>query len=455
MEFPSGVAAGPRVDASGRRSRALVAVLSALTLAVAGCGPAAPTITPAPPSFVASPTPAGSSSFTPVPSAAPTPAGSIPTSAELQALTREITQQDEAIRGLQALEPITTTVLDEAAAREHLTADFERQNPAAYVAASEGLYKRLGLLPAGASLEQLQLDLLASQVLGFYDDRTKQLYVVARSGGVGPAERFTMSHEIDHALQDQHFDLAKVSPDALDQSDRTLAAHALIEGDASLVMTYWAQDNLTLAEMGQILAEGQDPSQSAILDSMPAILRETLEFPYTAGLQLTIGLQQQGGWAAVDAAFADPPASTEQVLHPEKYASHEAPVAVVLPSDLAARMGAGWALALEDTFGELQLKVWLQSSTSSSALAETAAAGWGGDRIGYLTGPGGADAVVLATVWDTPTDAAEFLDAAGRLVADGPSPGTVIRASAARVVVVIASDAPTLAAAAAAAGFPR
>jgi len=264
-----------------------------------------------------------------------------------------------------------------------------------------------------------------------------------------------MAHEITHALQDQHFDLQKVSPDALDQTDATLGAHALIEGDASLSGTLWATRYLSAQELAVVVAAGVDPSQQAVLAKLPPIVKEPLLFLYTQGLQLALGLYQSGGWSAVDTALQSPPASTEQVLHPEKYAAHEMPVPVSLPADLAAKVGSGWKLALQDTFGELELRIWLESSASSSALAGPAAAGWGGDRVGYLTGPGGQDAAIIWTTWDTPADAAQFLDAAGRLVADGTSPGTVIRASDKEVVVIVASQSLLVDQVAKAAGFPR
>src|SRR4029453_9039671 len=117
--------------------------------------------------------------------------------------------------------------------------------------------------------------------------------------------------------------------------------------------------------------------------------------------------------------FTNPPASTEQVLHPEKYAAHEAPVDVTLPSDLAAKMGAGWSKGLEDTLGEFQLKVWLdQVAAGNGAPSPTeAAAGWGGDRVMLLDGPSGARAIALKTAWDTPADAQQFAQVAGPVVA--------------------------------------
>jgi hypothetical protein len=48
---------------------------------------------------------------------------------------------------------------------------------------------------------------------------------------------------------------------------------------------------------------------------MPAILKEPLMFPYTAGLGLTLRDFAGGGFAAVDALYDNPPDSTEQVLH--------------------------------------------------------------------------------------------------------------------------------------------
>ena len=85
-------------------------------------------------------------------------------------------------------------------------------------------------------------------------------------------------------------------------------------------------------------------------------------------------------------------------MHPEKYVVREEPVDVDLPDDLAAKMGTGWSVGLEDTFGEFQLKTWLdqQPAAAGSPKASDAAAGWGGDRIMLLDGPNGAWAIALA-----------------------------------------------------------
>jgi hypothetical protein len=187
-----------------------------------------------------------------------------------------------------------------------------------------------------------------------------------------------------------------------------------VEGDATLLMSYWATANLTQAETFQMLGESLDPANTKILNEMPAVLRESLLFPYTSGLAFVQGLQAAGGWQAVNDAFAKPPASTEQVLHPAKYASGEAPLKVDLPNDLATRLGTGWKVGLEDTLGEFQLKVWLANAGAGkgAGVADAAAAGWGGDRVALLDGPDGAAAVVISTTWDTAQDALEFASAA-------------------------------------------
>jgi hypothetical protein len=179
---------------------------------------------------------------------------------------------------------------------------------------------------------------------------------------------------------------------------------------------------------------------------MPAILRESLLFPYIQGLTFVQGIQAAGGWAAVDDVFPKPPASTEQILHPDKYAAGEAPLAVGLPADLATRLGTGWKVALEDSFGEFQLGVWLRGNTALGAGgANDAAAGWGGDRVAVVNGPSDTWGVVLRTRWDTEADAAAFEAAAAPLVDALASPASLLPgAGGTERWVVIGSDDATL-----------
>ena len=415
-----------------RRRRHLGALVASVVLLLAACGsngpPAAPSATPTP-----------TTAAPPTASPAPTPV------VDPATLYATIEDQVVEIRGLQPKAKVDPKILDDAGIKK-LTADsFARDNPPAIVNANERIMKALGLLPADASLTDLYVTLLGSQVAGLYNPDDKTLYVVSRSGGIGPAEKTTFAHEFTHALQDQNFDLGSLQLDEVGQGDRSFARLALVEGDATLSMSYWQIQHLSQAELGQLLASAaSDPSTKVLLD-MPPILREALLFPYIQGLSFVQGLQA-GGWQGVNAAFARPPASTEQILHPEKYASGEAPIEVTLPKDLATRLGSGWKVALEDSFGEFQLGVWLRGNTAIGAgAANDAAAGWGGDRIALVDGPGGAWSVILRTAWDSAADASAFEAAATPLVNALAAPASLLRgAGGTERWVVIGSDDATL-----------
>jgi hypothetical protein len=379
-----------------------LAFIAAAALGLSACEPANPIPTP---SVVGTPSPTA-----PLPSASlgslvsPTP--------DPATVYAEIETQVQVIRELSAKTPVAPKLLDDATLKANVAASFEKDNPPKVVAANERAYQLLGLIPDGTSLKELYLKLLGSQVAGYYDSDTKELYVVSRSGALGPTERITFAHEFDHALQDQNFGLDKLQLDAIGESDRSLARLSVAEGDATLLMSLWASQNLTPTELVQLLQAASAPAQTAILAEMPDILKDSLLFPYTAGQALVASIQATGGWAAVDKLYADPPASTEQVIHPEKYAAHEPPIKVDYPKDLATRLGNGWSVDLQDTMGEFELETWLKSAGKVPPATATAAAeGWGGDRFALISN-GNRSGLVVDTRWDSPADAAEFAAAA-------------------------------------------
>jgi hypothetical protein len=414
------------------RPMGAAAILVAITLC--GCSTAPPSPSP---TAAGLPTP-GASISTPAPSASPLDPATV---------YAAIRTQVEAIRGLRPTADVAPVLIDETQLRANLTAAFDRDNPPSAVEATQRTLIALGLLPAGASLRSLVLDLEAGQVAGYYSSHDRELFVVSRAGAIGPTERATYAHEFTHQLQDQHFHLDALGLQATDQGDRSLARLGLIEGDAVSVQTTWMTQQLTPADLVQILADASDPTAAAALAHAPAFLRETTLFPYQDGLSFVLGLTAAGGYPAVDAAFAGPPDSTEQVLHPAKYAAHEKPIAVAIMAGLATRLGAGWHAAAQDTLGELQLRIWLEQGGVATAQAATAAAGWGGDRLELLEGPSGADVVVVETAWDSPADADQFSTAAGAAIAGLGLHGTVVHAAgSSRVSLVVGAAGASLAA---------
>ena len=402
--------------------RRLAAWLAAVLVAGA-CSPTAPSPGP---------------TATALPPPSPSPAASRPPAAEVYAAIRN---DVEAIRGLQPSEAVDPVTIDEAQLRKNLTAEFDAETTASDLKFSENVLITLGLLPAGSSLRELTLDLQGSQVAGYYSPDKNQLFVVSRSGGLGPAEEVTYSHEFTHQLQDQTFNLDKLGADATNQTDRALAQLALVEGDAVSVQNRWTTANLTPEEMGQLLSASLDPKALEALQNAPAYLRDTSLFPYLRGNPFVETIIASGGYKAVDAAFADPPVSTEQILHPEKYAAGEAPKVVKIPTLFDPALPRGWKAMGQDTLGELILRTWLVRGGVASAQATTAAAGWGGDRLELYASPNGIT-LLLVTQWDGLSDASEFAVAAKAAVQGlGLKGGVVFREEAPTVYVAVGDDA--------------
>jgi hypothetical protein len=396
----------------------------AAALLVWACGTPAPSASPS-----AAPTPSAS------PSAAPTAAGSPDA-----AVYTQINTQVQAIRGLEERRPVVPKIVSQQELDDVLSASLNKDYPPERIAGDELLYKGLGLLPADTKLADVFLELLQSQVAGLYDPTSESLYVLSKAGGVGPIEKFFYSHEYDHALQDQHFDLETFQKGLEDRSDELLARQALVEGDAYTTMTYWLQANATPDEISQVLSSANDPEALQALRNIPPIIQTQIIFSATQGTLWVVGQQRAGGWEAIDLAFGDPPASTEQILHPDKWTSREAPIAVELPADLAKKMGSGWTLDHEDTFGEQQMGIWLGGVSQAAA-----AQGWGGDRIALLKGPNEGWAIAWHTVWDTDNDATEFETAAHFAVASSGGKGSVLPGEGGTTRwVVIGSDATVL-----------
>jgi hypothetical protein len=338
----------------------------------------------------------------------------------LLAAADEIERQVAALRGLSPKAPLARGVLSRDEIGQKLRERIGKEYTPDEVRGEGRVLKRLGLLPPDADYEKLILDLLMEQVAGFYDPFASKLYIADWL----PLEmqRPALAHEIEHALQDQHFNLKRFASPIKDDGDRQLAQSSLVEGDGTaLMLEFQAQamglpvDQLPelVARLGKQMLQGT--AQTPLFDRAPAFLRETLVFPYLAGLGFVGALRRDAPWSRIDEVWKNPPVSTEQVLHPEKYLAHERPITVT-PAALPS-LGSRKELR-RDVLGELEWRILFGLRLPDEA-AEKAAAGWGGDRLVAYADPA-SDApptVIDLSAWDSETDAREAEAAARKLMA--------------------------------------
>ncbi|MBK7578734.1 MAG: hypothetical protein IPI67_00895 [Myxococcales bacterium] len=252
--------------------------------------------------------------------------------------------------------------------------------PPAIIGAETQMLFALGVVPASFDYEESLLELMGSQLAGFYDPKQKAMFL-ARD--LPPAERSaTLAHELVHALQDQHYDLEKRLKFREDSGDEQSAIHALAEGDATSAML-----DHVLATRGLRAVDVSDEiisleARGAIELSMesanvPGILKRSVVSPYIDGLSFVNWSRRRGGWASVDAIWRDLPSTTEQLLHPEKYVSREKAEPVPIPS---APPGGPTEVIYRDILGEQSVRILLEEWMPRRAAAESAS-DWAGDRV--------------------------------------------------------------------------
>jgi hypothetical protein len=269
------------------------------------------------------------------------------------ALVEVVAEQVAELRALEWDHEVEVAFVDDAELSERLDGLLEQDVDREALAAEHRLLAALGAVPDDLDLEQVQRELLDEQVAGYYVPETGELVVrVPEDGTIRPLDRVTLAHELEHALADQALGLPEAAhdPDPQD-ADARLGALALIEGDATLLMNLWALEHLSLTEQLAGAMSGDLAAAQASLAAIPHHLQRELLFPYTDGLDYVCELYLDGGWAAVDARYEDPPDTSVEVLHPERDGQ-----AAQTPPPLTAP--AGGQQLLQTTFGAAPL-LWL------------------------------------------------------------------------------------------------
>jgi hypothetical protein len=363
---------------------------------------ALPTPTPTTMTATTEATPTASIQETPIPT------GTSGIDPDVQEQMDEIEDQVVELRGLQPTGSVDRMLLTSEDLRQRVLDEFLEDYTPEEARDDARVLSLLGLLDADFDLLDFYTDLYNEQVAGYYDDETMQMFVVQGDGFQGP-ERLTYSHEYTHALQDQTYDFDQglnFNDDACeDDSERCAALQAVIEGDATLLEEQWLRNFATTKDYAEIL-EFLETFESPIYDSAPGFMQEDFIFPYTYGTDFVRETYQDGGWAAVDELYIDPPLSTEQILHPERYPDDQ-PIMLDTP-DLTTILGEGWREIEHNALGEWYTRLVL-SEYLELDLAVNSAEGWGGDYyVALFNDERQAGALVLTTLWDRARDAEEF-----------------------------------------------
>src|SRR5574341_134330 len=351
-------------------------------------------------------TPAGPTS-TPAPTSGVRPGDDLET--QMAAIEETVTE----MRGLEPFYDVPNILLTTDELRERVETDFFEDYTPEDARNDTLALSAFDFVPSDFDLYNFYIELYTEQVAGYYDPEADEVFVISENTSLSANDELTYAHEFVHLLQDQHYDLqAFMHYDDDDwwitHGDEARARSALVEGDATMLETRYI-NTFSQERIDELLDEYAQMS-FPVLDSAPPFIARDLYFPYDEGLAFVQALYDAGGYDLVNAAFSDPPTSTEQILHPERYVDRDEPQAVQA-ADALAVVGDDYREVYLMPLGEFYLRLFLEEHLTASD-AEQAAAGWDGDQVAvYEHLPTGEAAIVMLTVWDTPADADEFLEA--------------------------------------------
>jgi hypothetical protein len=389
-----------------------------------------------------------------------------PAPADPQVVVDGIAMDVAQIRGLPFKQPVPVARQSTADFGQYVSRRIDETVPENLRRHYGKIVRTLGLYrgPPIDDFRGMMTAVMASQVGAYYDPDKQRFYVVM-SGMPEMAQGALYSHELYHALQDQYFDLARYLEMRTVRSARSIsgdarvARQAVVEGEATYLMSLWlvqkmahtvpprdvmakvvaVQANMNMDQLREVLKQPQvaqfaGKEMQAALEStrdIPPFILDSMMGVYLKGLGFVFAVQEQG-WPAVEKLYTEyPPQSTEQILHPEKWLAREAPVAFEWPKFDKVPALKGWELLDQDVLGEFQWRTIFKVNGLETE-AESAAAGWGGDRYAvFKRQDGEATLLLLRTSWDTEADAKKFVDAYRRVLAvkyaEAPVPTRVVR----------------------------
>jgi hypothetical protein len=217
-----------------------------------------------------------------------------------------------------------------------------------------------------------------------------------------------MAFALAQALQSHHFRWhARLESTYL--VDRKLAFRSLEFGEAMLVSLAAVQGGASSEKPTEQLAAVARFAEglAKMAAPLPDALRERLAFPYREGTRFVQWAQAAGGWKSVNSLFAEPPLSTAQMLHPEKFFVKRQEPLRIFPWGFLRRFKG--SASMDQTLGEAMVQILLRSYHSAKKSVEIAS-GWRGDYLSTAT-TGEQTVTVWISAWNDETSALEFFRA--------------------------------------------
>jgi len=384
---------------------------------------------------------------------------------DAQAAADSIAREIEQIRGLTFKQHVRAETQSVEKFGEYVARQLDKEVPESIRRHYGTIVHTLGLY-RGPTIDfsSMMMTVMTSQVGAYYDPEKQSFYVVM-SGLPDLMQGVMYSHELYHALQDQYFGLVRYMDTGLNDGagpqngDSKLARSAVVEGEATYLMSLWMmqkmagkpptrelmekvismQANMGVDQLREALKQPQvakavgSDMQNAVdaTDKIPSFIMDSMMAVYLKGAGFVFAVHEQG-WPAVEKLYTEyPPQSTEHILHPEKWLAREAPTAFKWPPFEKVAVLKDWELLDDDVLGEFQWRSVFKEQ-GLAAEAESAAAGWDGDRYAvFKRKDSKATLLLLRTRWDSEKEATEFADAYRRVLAvkyaDAPAPTRLVQ----------------------------
>jgi hypothetical protein len=319
------------------------------------------------------------------------------------------------ITGWQVHRKVPSEMLSKEKFRRFVESHMKDSSSDKEIRAEELTLKMFGLVPQDFNLARETVDLVSEQAAAFYDYNRKRLFILDSTTD-SAEQRVALVHELAHALADQHHPLGKYLHRGDPDDDASTAREAVMEGQATwLTWAYESKRAGGRAEVSPRLLErvtSDDKGVSSeypVFSTAPLYLRESLVFPYNAGMRFQDEVFHKLGRMGFDAVFTRPPRSTQQILHADTYLSDRMPT-MPQPPPLAPAVGKQvrrFHVLAEGGVGEFDHAVLLRQYAGS--FESSAAVHWrGGSFRLWEHRPEKYPVLAYTSEWDSPDAAREY-----------------------------------------------